>query len=86
MGEFGIRLHIPFILTASLISVASAQAGYSPSQISNAAQDWYHQREARFSGDQWRPQLFMQVRTDLEHIGSAQGASEKENNRLTRFV
>jgi hypothetical protein len=30
------------ILTASLISVASAQVGYSPSQISNAAQDWYH--------------------------------------------
>jgi hypothetical protein len=71
------------IMTASLISVASAQTGYSAAQMSNAAQDWYHQREARFAGTQWRPQLFMQVRTDLEHIGSAQGASEKENNRLT---
>jgi hypothetical protein len=55
------------LLTASLISGASAQ-------ISNAVQDWYHQREARFAGNQWRPQLFMQVRTDLEHIGSAQGS------------
>lgn len=65
------------ILTTSLISGASGQ-------ISNAIQDWYHQREARFSGTQWRPQLFMHVRTDLEHITSAQGASEKENNRLRR--
>jgi hypothetical protein len=65
-----------FILTASLISIASAQIG-------NDIQDWYHQREARYTGTQWRAQLFTQVRSDLEHIGSAQGASEKENNRLT---
>ena len=65
------------ILTTSLISGASGQ-------ISNAIQDWYHQREARFTGNQWRPQLFMHVRTDLEHITSARGASEKENNRLRR--
>ena len=64
------------ILTTSLISGASGQ-------ISNAIQDWYHQREARFTGNQWRPQLFMHVRTDLEHITSARGASEKENNRLS---
>jgi hypothetical protein len=70
------------ILTASIITVAFAQSGYSAAQMSSEAQDWYHQREARYSGTQWRPQLFMQVRTDLEHIGSAQGASEKENNRL----
>ena len=65
------------VLTASLISGASAQ-------ISNTVQDWYHQREARFAGTQWRPQLFMQVRTDLDHISSARGASEKENNRLEK--
>jgi uncharacterized coiled-coil DUF342 family protein len=64
------------ILTGSLVSGVSAQ-------ISNEVQDWYHQREARYAGNQWRPQLFMQVRTDLEHITSAQGASGKENNRLT---
>ena len=64
------------LLAASLLSTASAQ-------IANTLEDWYHQREARYAGNQWRPQLFMQVRTDLEHITSAQGASEKENNRLT---
>jgi uncharacterized coiled-coil DUF342 family protein len=64
------------ILAASLISGAYAQ-------LTNEIQDWYHQREARYAGNNWRPQLFMQVRTDLEHITSAQGASEKENNRLT---
>jgi uncharacterized coiled-coil DUF342 family protein len=64
------------ILTATLIGVAAAQ-------ISSEVQDWYHEREARYAGTQWRPQLFQQVRADLEHIGSAAGASEKENNRLT---
>jgi uncharacterized coiled-coil DUF342 family protein len=48
------------------------------------AQDWYHDREARYQGDQWRPQVFTQVRTDLDHIWSARGASEKENARLDR--
>src|ERR1700761_170590 len=65
------------ILAASLVSVASAQIG-------NQVEQWYHDREARYSGNQWRAQLFTQVRTDLEHIGSAAGASEKENNRLTK--
>jgi hypothetical protein len=68
---------VGLILTASFVSGASAQIG-------NAVQDWYHQREARFAGTDWRPQLFMQVRTDLEHVTSAQRASEKENNRLTK--
>ena len=48
------------------------------------AQDWYHDRDARYRGDQWRPQVFSQVRTDLEHIWSARGASEKENQRPDR--
>lgn len=48
------------------------------------AQDWYHDRAARYAGDQWRPQIFTQVRTDLEHIYSARGASEKENQRLDK--
>jgi len=48
------------------------------------AQDWYHDREARYQGEQWRPQVFAQVRTDLDHIWSARGASEKENARLDR--
>ena len=51
---------------------------------SGFAQDWYHDRDARYQGEQWKPQVFMQVKTDLDHIWSAQGASEKENARLER--
>jgi hypothetical protein len=59
-----------FIL-ASMVSIGSAQ-------------DWYHDREARYQGQQWRAQVFAQVGTDLDHIWSARGASEKENARLDR--
>ncbi len=59
------------LILASLTSIASAQ-------------DWYHDREARYQGEQWRPQVFAQVRSDLDHIWSARGASEKENARLDR--
>ena len=52
--------------------------------MSASAQDWYHDRDARYHGDQWRPQVFAQVRSDLDHIWSARGASEKENQRLER--
>ena len=59
------------LILASMMSIASAQ-------------DWYHDREARFQGEQWRPQVFSQVGSDLDHIWSARGASEKENARLDR--
>jgi len=49
-----------------------------------AAQDWYHERDARYRGDQWRSQVFLQIRTDLDHIWSAQRASDKERTRLDR--
>jgi hypothetical protein len=48
------------------------------------AQDWYHDRQARYQGEQWKPQLFNEVRTDLDHVWSARGASEKENARLDK--
>jgi hypothetical protein len=48
------------------------------------AQDWYHDRETRYQGEQWKPQLFNEVRTDLDHVWSARGASEKENARLDK--
>jgi len=48
------------------------------------AQDWYHDRDERFHGDQWRPHVFSYVRQDLDHIWSARNASEKENARLGR--
>src|ERR1700733_4614732 len=52
--------------------------------LSGGAQDWYHDRDARYQGDQWRAQVFSQVRSDLDHIWSARNASEKENTRLEK--
>jgi hypothetical protein len=49
-----------------------------------AAQDWYHDREMRFHGEEWRGHIFEHVRTDMDHIGSAVFASPKEQNRLQR--
>ena len=51
---------------------------------SAAAQDWYHDRDGRYQGDQWRGHVFEQVRSDLDHIGSAVWASGKERTRLDR--
>jgi hypothetical protein len=47
------------------------------------AQDWYHEREERFRGEQWRHHVFMHVRTDLEHVWSGK-ASDKERTRIER--
>lgn len=52
--------------------------------VSVVAQDWYHDRDARFRGEAWRPHLFMYVRTDLEHIWSAARASDQERKRLDK--
>src|SRR5580700_6989751 len=49
-----------------------------------AAQDWYRDREARFRGEEWRPHIFVQVRTDLEHVWSAVRASDQERRRLDK--
>jgi hypothetical protein len=50
--------------------------------FSAAAQDWYHDRDERFRGEQWRQHIFMHVRTDLEHIWSANRAADRERTRL----
>ncbi len=63
-------------LTAGLIVAALA--------FSAAAQDWYHDRDERFRGEDWRPHIFMHVRTDLDHVWSAVRASDKERRRLDR--
>jgi len=52
--------------------------------FSAAAQDWHHDREERFRGEEWRPHIFMYVRTDLEHIWSAVRASDQERRRLEK--
>jgi hypothetical protein len=62
-------------LTASLIMAALAFTG--------TGQDWYHDREERFRGEQWRGHIFMHVRSDLEHVWSGR-AADKERERLER--
>ena len=52
--------------------------------FSAAAQDWYHDRDERFRGEEWRPHIFMHVRTDLEHVWSAVRASDQEHRRLEK--
>jgi hypothetical protein len=52
--------------------------------LSAVGQDWYHEREERFRGEQWRSHIFVHVRTDLEHVWSAVRASDKERRRLER--
>src|ERR1700728_4155762 len=52
--------------------------------LTAGAQDWYHDRDARFQGQQWKAQVFTEVRTDLDHVWSARNASEKENVRLEK--
>jgi hypothetical protein len=54
--------------------------------LSTAAQehDWYHDRDARYHGDQWRSRVFVEIRTDLDHVWSAREASDKERKRLER--
>jgi hypothetical protein len=63
-------------ITAGLIMAALA--------VSAFGQDWYHDREERFRGDQWRPKVFEHVRTDLEHVWSAFHAAERERARLDK--
>jgi hypothetical protein len=64
------------IFTAGVIAAALA--------FSAAAQDWYHDREERYRGEEWRAHIFMHVRTDLEHVWSAVRASDQERKRLER--
>ena len=64
------------ILTAGAI-FAALTAGM-------VAQDWYQERVERFHGEEWRPHIFEYVRTDLEHIWSANGAADRERARLGR--
>jgi hypothetical protein len=52
--------------------------------FSAAAQDWYHDRDARYQDEHWRSQVFEQVRSDLDHVWSAVRASDKENMRLEK--
>ncbi len=50
--------------------------------MSALAQDWYHEREMHFHGEEWRAHLFEHVRFDLEHVNSAIFAAPRERRRL----
>jgi len=64
------------IVTATVIIAALA--------LGAIAQDWYRDRDERFRGEDWRPHVFLYVRTDLEHIWSAVRASDEERRRLDK--
>jgi len=51
--------------------------------LSAAAQDWYHDRDGRYQGDNGKLHLFAQVRTDLEHVWEGR-AHDKERARLEK--
>ncbi len=63
------------LLTIGVIIAAGA--------LSAVAQDWYHEREERYRGEEWRHHLFMHVRTDLEHVWSGR-AHDREMTRLAK--
>src|ERR1700759_4965602 len=48
------------------------------------AQDWYHDRDAPYHGDQWRSRVFAEIRTDLDNIWSARHAADNERKRIDR--
>lgn len=48
------------------------------------AQDWYHERQDRYRGEEWRTHVFDQVRTDLEHVWSSYHAAQREQMRLNK--
>jgi hypothetical protein len=64
------------IVTTGLAIAAMALTGL--------AQDWYHDRDERYQGDNWRPHVFEYVRTDLEHVWSAYEAKDRERVRLDK--
>jgi hypothetical protein len=47
-----------------------------------AAQDWYHDREMRFRGEEWHMHLFEHVRVDLEHLPSEMWSAPREKRRI----
>src|SRR5580658_10446918 len=82
----GASRHVGMMLARSAIMKQTFTAGLIMAALALSAlgQDWYHEREDRFRGEDWRPHIFMHVRTDLEHVWSAVQASDKEQRRLER--
>lgn len=51
--------------------------------VTAVAQDWYHDRDERFRGEEWRAHVFTNVRTDMEHIWSG-AAANRERERIVK--
>jgi hypothetical protein len=49
-----------------------------------SAQDWFHDREARFRGEEWRAHLFNHVRMDLDYVQNATWPGGKDMFRIDR--
>lgn len=64
-----------FLTTGLVIAAMAATA---------LAQDWYQDREHRYQADDWRPHIFDNVRTDLEHVWSVYQAKDRERVRLDK--
>lgn len=69
-----ITTSLPILLVAMFFGLSAAAQ----------TQDWYHDRDARYRGEQWRSRVFLEIRTDLEHVRSARHAADKERQRLVR--
>ncbi|HTZ47452.1 MAG TPA: hypothetical protein VMH20_07665 [Verrucomicrobiae bacterium] len=67
------------IMMAALMAVA-----FLGLNVAVQAQDWYHDRDARYNGNSWRSHVFADIGTDLDHIYSANHATDKERERLDR--
>jgi hypothetical protein len=52
--------------------------------FSAVAQDWHHERDERFRGEEWRAHIFDYVRTDLERVWSTFQARDRERARLDK--
>lgn len=52
--------------------------------VSAVAQDWQHDRDARFRGEEWRAHLFSHVRMDLDHVQGETWPRGGDRYRLER--
>ena len=52
--------------------------------LTAGAQDWYHDRDARFRGEEWRGHLFAHVRADLDHVRSVTWPGGHDRYRLDK--
>ena len=52
--------------------------------LNAGAQDWYHDRDARFHAEEWRAHMFSHVKMDLEHVQNATWPHGGDRYRIDR--